>query len=287
MIFLFLFIWSYYRSINLLASWTILFLGMYTDFLITLRRTSSGDASVASNSAESQFVEEEKLTKEEWQAINKMLSYQTDEDVNSFSGKDLQNMIHFLIDVSIGQAAARIININEIEVVCGRFEQLDVTTKLYHKSIHCDVSLKYCGLSCPEGSLAEVSLLQGPTCLLLISCFSCCCSDFIRKCIAECCQWEKDKCFGSQFCTCTCWGRFGLATCSNHFSVPCYGTSFPSTYIYRNLHSMNDKRVAYFCHFPLYSFCTHKLDGSTRYFDKLRVNWKWFKDAYFAFQKVL
>ncbi|XP_038986983.1 uncharacterized protein LOC103722332 isoform X2 [Phoenix dactylifera] len=132
-------------------------------------RTSSGDASVSSNSAESQFVEEERLTKEEWQAVNKMLSYQTDEDVNSFLGKDLQNMIHFLIDVSIGQAAARIIIIDETEVVCGRFEQLHVTTKLYHKSIHCDVSLKYCGLSSPEGSLAESVVSERKTNALEVS----------------------------------------------------------------------------------------------------------------------
>lgn len=118
-------------------------------------RTSSRDASVASDSTEIQLVEGEKLTKEEWQTINKMLSYQADEDATSFVGKGLQNMIQFQIDVSIGQAAARIIDIHETEVVCGRFEQLHVTTKLYYKSIHCDVSLKFCGLSSPEGSLAE------------------------------------------------------------------------------------------------------------------------------------
>lgn len=108
-----------------------------------------------SDSTEVQLAEEEKLTKEEWQAINKLLSYQTDDDA-TYIGKDAQNVIHFLVDVSIGQAAARLINIDQIEVMCGRFEQLHISTKLYPKSIHCDVSLKYCGVSSPEGSLAEV-----------------------------------------------------------------------------------------------------------------------------------
>lgn len=103
------------------------------------------------------MVEEEKLTKEEWQAINEMLSYQPDEDSNAHLGKD--NMMQYLIEVSVGKASARIVNIYETEIICGRFEQLHVTTKLYPKSIHCNVTLKSCGLSSPEGSLAEVILL--------------------------------------------------------------------------------------------------------------------------------
>ncbi|CAL9040995.1 unnamed protein product [Musa banksii] len=121
----------------------------------SFRWRTSGDSSVASKSNESQLAEEEKLTKEEWQAINEMLSYQPDEDTSSILGKDVQSMVQYLVEVSIGKAAARIININETEIVCGRFEQLYVTTKLYPKSIHCNVSLKCCGLSSPEGSLAE------------------------------------------------------------------------------------------------------------------------------------
>ncbi|WOL14400.1 hypothetical protein Cni_G23180 [Canna indica] len=115
---------------------------------------TSEDPSVASKSSESQLVEE-KLTKEEWQAINEMLSYQPDEDTTSLLGKDLQNMMQYLVEVSIGKAAARIINIEETEIICGRFEELNVITKLYPRTIHCNVSLKSCGLSSPEGSLAE------------------------------------------------------------------------------------------------------------------------------------
>lgn len=96
------------------------------------------------------------LTKEEWQAINNLLSYQQDEELALHPAKDMQNMIRFLITVSIGQAAARIINRDDMEIVCARFEQLHVSTKLRHRSTHCDVSLKFYGLSAPEGSLAQV-----------------------------------------------------------------------------------------------------------------------------------
>ncbi|XP_044499300.1 uncharacterized protein LOC123220770 isoform X3 [Mangifera indica] len=98
---------------------------------------------------------EESLTNEEWQTINKLLSYQSGEELMPHSGKDMQNMIKYLVTVSIGQAAARIMSINETEILCGRFEQLHVSTKVKHHSTHCDILLKFCGLSSPEGSLAE------------------------------------------------------------------------------------------------------------------------------------
>ncbi|GAV71650.1 DUF946 domain-containing protein/DUF1162 domain-containing protein/Chorein_N domain-containing protein [Cephalotus follicularis] len=115
---------------------------------------SSGDASVG-DASEGLQLTEERLTKEEWQAINNLLSYQPDEELTSHSGKDMQNMIQFLVTVSVGQAAARIIDINQTEVVCGRFEQLNVSTKFKHRSTHCDVSLRFYGVSAPEGSLAQ------------------------------------------------------------------------------------------------------------------------------------
>ncbi|PKU68627.1 hypothetical protein MA16_Dca027097 [Dendrobium catenatum] len=101
------------------------------------------------------------LIREEWKAINKLLSYQPDEGTFSPRGKDIQNMIQVLVDVSIAKAAARIISINHTEIVCGSFEQLNLTTKMYHRSIHCDVSLKCYGLSSPEGQLSQVCLLNG------------------------------------------------------------------------------------------------------------------------------
>lgn len=105
---------------------------------------------------------EEGLTKDEWKAINKLLSHQPDEEMNLYSGKDMQNMTHFLVTVSIGQGAARIVDINQTEVLCGRFEQLDVTTKFRHRSTQCDVSLRFYGLSAPEGSLAQVCFQLSP-----------------------------------------------------------------------------------------------------------------------------
>ena len=78
----------------------------------------------------------------------------------------MQNMIQLLVIVSIGRAAARIISINQTEIVCGRFEQLQVSTKFKHRSTHCDVLLKFYGLSAPEGSLAEVCLV----CIRVLGC---------------------------------------------------------------------------------------------------------------------
>ncbi|KAK3025353.1 hypothetical protein RJ639_043862, partial [Escallonia herrerae] len=86
------------------------------------------EASVEDTSEGSHSVEE-RLTKEEWQAINNLLSYQPTEDLTLHSGKDMQNMI--------------------------QFEQLHVSTKFKHRSTHCDVLLKFYGLSAPEGSLAQ------------------------------------------------------------------------------------------------------------------------------------
>lgn len=69
----------------------------------------------------------------------------------------MQNRTQYLIDVLVGCAAAKIVNISQTEIVCGRFEQLHVSTKLKHGSTHCDLTLKYYGVSAPEGSLAQVS----------------------------------------------------------------------------------------------------------------------------------
>ncbi|RXH80093.1 hypothetical protein DVH24_041240 [Malus domestica] len=114
-------------------------------------RTPAEDSAIVDDSEGSQLAEE-RLTKEEWQAIHKLLSYQPEE---AHSGKGMQNMIRFLVTVSVDQAAARIIDINQTEVVCCRFEQLQISTKFKNRSTYCDVSLKFYGLSAPEGSLAQ------------------------------------------------------------------------------------------------------------------------------------
>lgn len=102
---------------------------------------------------------EEQELKQEWQAINKLLSYQPEEDLMLRSAKDVQNMVQLLVTVSIGQGAARIISVNQEEIVCGRFEKLHVSTKFRHHSVYCDVLLKFYGLSAPEGSLTQVCTL--------------------------------------------------------------------------------------------------------------------------------
>lgn len=68
-------------------------------------------------------------------------------------------MIHYLINVSVSHAAARIISISQTEIICGRFEELNLSTKLKQRSTQCDVTLKLYGLSAPEGLLAQVCAL--------------------------------------------------------------------------------------------------------------------------------
>ncbi|XP_051130647.1 uncharacterized protein LOC127251100 isoform X2 [Andrographis paniculata] len=121
-------------------------------FSLKWRNATEDDSSVNTKHV-SQSVEE-RLTKEEWEAVNKLLSFQPEEDL-SLSGKDIQNMIHYMIIVSISKAAARIVNIDNTEIVCGRFENLNISTKFKHRSTQCDVALQYYGLTSPEGSLAQ------------------------------------------------------------------------------------------------------------------------------------
>ncbi|XP_047337153.1 uncharacterized protein LOC124940662 [Impatiens glandulifera] len=121
----------------------------------SFRRNAPTDASVVNPVDESSSSIQDRLTNEQWQAINKLLSYQPDEELSLPSGKDMQNVTRFLVDVSLGQAAARIININQTEVLCGRFEELHVTTKFKPRGTHCDMKLRFYGLSAPEGSIAQ------------------------------------------------------------------------------------------------------------------------------------
>lgn len=125
-------------------------------YYCNFRRSSPEDVAISDDSDVSELTQE-KLTKEEWQAINNLLSYQPDGELSLYSGKDGQNMVQFLVDVSIGQAAAKIIDIHGTEVLCGRFELLNVSTKLKPRSTCCDLSLRFYGLYAPEGSLAQVA----------------------------------------------------------------------------------------------------------------------------------
>ncbi|KAG8658937.1 uncharacterized protein LOC110610326 isoform X2 [Manihot esculenta] len=125
---------------------------------------------------------EERLTKEEWRTINNLLSYQPDEEIMPHTGKDMQNMILYLVTVSVRQAAARIIDVNQTEIICGRFEQLHVSTKFKNRSTHCDVLLKFYGLSAPGGSLAQsVSSEQKANALF---------ASFVRSPVGENVDWK-------------------------------------------------------------------------------------------------
>lgn len=110
------------------------------------------------NTAEETNTPKDQLTREEWQAINKLLSYQPDEELALQHGKE--NMIKYFLNVSISRAAARIIDIDHVEIVGGRFENLRVSTKIKHRNTHCDLTLKFYGLYAPEGSLAQVCLFK-------------------------------------------------------------------------------------------------------------------------------
>ncbi|CAA6659805.1 unnamed protein product [Spirodela intermedia] len=105
--------------------------------------TSSQDVSITNDLVGEKLVDEKRLSKEEWESLNKLLSYHIDEDANPLLGKDVQSIVQLLIDVSISQAAARIISINLTEIL------------YVSKSVHCDLSLKFYGLSAPEGSLVQ------------------------------------------------------------------------------------------------------------------------------------
>ncbi|KAJ4843890.1 hypothetical protein Tsubulata_025940 [Turnera subulata] len=119
-------------------------------------RTDSDDEDACDgDTSEGPQLAEETLTKEEWRAINNLLSYQPDEEMVPHLGKDMQNMIQYLVIVSVEQAAVRLIDVNQTEIVCGKFEQLQVSTKFKSRSTQYDVSLKFYGFSAPEGPLAE------------------------------------------------------------------------------------------------------------------------------------
>lgn len=142
---------------------------------------SSEDSSIEDDLEGPQEIEK-RLTKEEWKAVNKLLSFQPDEELNLHSGKEMHNMILLLVNVSIGQAAARIISINQTEIVCGRFEKLHVSTKFKNRGIHCDVLLKFYGLSSPEGPLTE-SVCSGQKVNALTA-------NFVRMPVGENVDWR-------------------------------------------------------------------------------------------------
>eukprot|EP01018_Ginkgo_biloba_P025446 Gb_15429 [translate_table: standard] len=123
------------------------------------RGTTAESNSSNTSSEESQGVRDipgpGRLTKEEWNKINELLSYNPAEDFPMLSDKEPPNMLQVSLDATIGQSAARVVNNQKLEIICGKFENLQVGIKLYPRSIHCNTTLKFYGLSAPEGSLIQ------------------------------------------------------------------------------------------------------------------------------------
>lgn len=98
------------------------------------------------------------LTKEEWSKINQLLSYQPGEDVLNVSKTEGPNMMQMALDVNIRQGSARILDNNNMEILCGTFENLQVGIQVYPKTLACEGQLQFYGLSAPEGMLIEVKI---------------------------------------------------------------------------------------------------------------------------------
>lgn len=96
------------------------------------------------------------LTTEEWNKINDLLSYRPEEESSALSSPEAPNMLQTELEVSIGRSGAEVLDQNEVQILCGRFEDLQVSLLRYPKSEKCDVKLKFYGLSAPEGGLIEV-----------------------------------------------------------------------------------------------------------------------------------
>lgn len=100
------------------------------------------------------------LTKEEWSKINQLLSYQPGEDVLNVSKHDELNMMQMALDVNIRQGSARLLDSENKEILCGTFENLQVGTRVYPKTLACEGRLQFYGLTAPEGMLIEVNILN-------------------------------------------------------------------------------------------------------------------------------
>ncbi|XP_024384462.1 uncharacterized protein [Physcomitrium patens] len=101
------------------------------------------------------------LTKEEWSKINQLLSYQPGEDVLNVSKTEGPNMMQMALDVNIRQGSARILDNNNMEILCGTFENLQVGIQVYPKTLACEGQLQFYGLSAPEGMLIESVSREG------------------------------------------------------------------------------------------------------------------------------
>ena len=78
------------------------------------------------------------LTKEEWSKINQLLSYQPGEDILNASKHEAPNMMQMSLDVNIRQGSARVLDSDNMEILCGTSENLQVGIQVYPKTLACD-----------------------------------------------------------------------------------------------------------------------------------------------------
>lgn len=102
------------------------------------------------------------FTKEEWGKINELLNARPGEEASLLSAQETPNSLQILVDATIKESEAQILDKNKVEILCGNFVALSVGLKLYPNTTECLVKLQSYGLSAPEGSLIEVNQLNYP-----------------------------------------------------------------------------------------------------------------------------
>lgn len=95
------------------------------------------------------------FTKEEWGKINELLNARPGEEASLLSAQETPNSLQILVDATIKESEAQILDKNKVEILCGNFVALSVGLKLYPNTTECLVKLQSYGLSAPEGSLIE------------------------------------------------------------------------------------------------------------------------------------
>ena len=144
---------------------------MWLDIVIrgTVNSSQAGTPSPSPNDSSPQSTSPEplrgaddpgQLTKEEWSKINQLLSYQPGEDVLNVSKTEASNMMQMALDVNIRQGSARVLDGENMEILCATFENLQVGIRVYPKTLACEGRLQFYGLSAPEGMLIEVIVLK-------------------------------------------------------------------------------------------------------------------------------
>lgn len=81
------------------------------------------------------------------------MSYKPGEEAS----QEAANMLQITYSVTIQRSAARVLDRNNVEILCGTFVNLQVGLRMYPKTVQSELRLQFYGLSAPEGPLLEVS----------------------------------------------------------------------------------------------------------------------------------